>query len=214
METPIYTSIIGGVDQLSAAPDLENVSFHCYSDIGIKSKNYTVFPQKVGENKWLQSRKFKILSHNYYQKKSLWIDGRVEVKASVLDFISEHSQKDFTVFKHPYSSSIQEEAQRCLDVGILEDGQLIHKQLKKYREEGFKDHWLMAGGIILRKNSKVCQAINNLWWKELNEFPTRDEISLPFVLWKLGLKVNVLDLDIFNNPYFKFNARRQGDLIL
>lgn len=207
----IYTAIIGGVDQLSDAPSLANHNFHCYTDSPLQAKNYAFFPQEVGPDKWLESRKFKILAHHYNQEPSLWIDGRVELSQKVLEFIDENLQHDFSVFRHPYSKSIEEEAERCLKMGILKNSQLMNQQLNKYREQGFQYPDLMAGGIILRRNTEQTKAINTLWWQELNEFPTRDEISLPYVLWKLGVKVNVIEMDIFDNPYFKFNARRMGD---
>ncbi len=209
--TKVYTSIIGGVDNLSDAPLLNEIQFHCYTDSDIKAKNYSVFKEKVGSNKWLESRKFKILSHHYQKGKSLWIDGRVEVKSNVIEFLEKNENHDFILFKHPHSDTIQAEAERCLSLGILKDDYLVKTQLDKYEKLGFSDHKLMAGGIILRNNCQMVKSINELWWKELNEFPTRDEISLPYVLWKLGIEVNVLDLDIFNNPYFKFNKRRLGE---
>lgn len=209
--TNIYTAIMGKVDKLSDAPRLKDVNFTCHTDSTINAKNYRIIQEKVGANNWLESRRFKILSHHYYWENSLWIDGRVEVNKNIVEFLDSHSNHDFTVFRHPYSNSIQEEAQRCLSAGILKDSKLVGQQLKTYVEEGFKDHQLMAGGIILRKNSAELKLINELWWKELNKFPTRDEISLPYILWKLNLKVNLVDLDVFENPYFQFNARRMGD---
>lgn len=209
--TNIYTSIIGGVDNLSNAPKLQDINFQCYTDSKIQAKNFQIIQEKVGDNKWLESRRVKIRSHDYYNDTCLWIDGRVIVNKNVSDFLDLHADNDFTVFRHPYSKSIHEETERCLRAGILKDPKLVGSQLRKYKEDGFGDHQLMAGGIILRKNGEVAKAINELWWEELCEFPTRDEISLPYVLWKLNLKVKILDLDIFNNPYFQFNARRLGD---
>lgn len=207
----IYTSILGGVDSLADAPKLNNVHFQCYANSKIKAANYSIYKVDEVSNPWLDSRKFKVLSHHYQKHNSLWIDGRVEVKENILDFIKQCSDSDFTLFPHPFSNSIEEEAQRCLNLGLLENKRLVESQIGKYHKEGFSDGQLMAGGIIFRKNTESSKAINELWWKELNEFPTRDEISLPYVLWKLGLKVKVLDLNIFNNPYFNFNTRRQGD---
>jgi hypothetical protein len=49
------------------------------------------------------------------------------------------------------------------------------------------------------------------WWKEFIEYSKRDQISLPYVLWKNGIKindVNELGKDLSTNYAFQKSIHR------
>jgi hypothetical protein len=52
--------------------------------------------------------------------------------------------------------------------------------------------------IIVRKNDIITQGINELWWQEYSTGSCRDQVSMPYVLWRLGVKPN----------YFRFHSRK------
>lgn len=60
------------------------------------------------------------------------------------------------------------------------------KQLYEYEKIGFPRHFgLYENSIIVRKHKdKMLKKIMNDWWNEYNKYPTRDQFSLPFVIWK------------------------------
>jgi hypothetical protein len=39
------------------------------------------------------------------------------------------------------------------------------------------------------------------WWKEIEKFSYRDQISFPYVCWKNDFKPDICDQDIYNNEW-------------
>ena len=52
-----------------------------------------------------------------------------------------------------------------------------------------------------------------LWWAQLEEFTKRDQLSLPYVLFRSGLAVKLWDWNYkYENPYFMRYLHRRGAL--
>ena len=54
--------------------------------------------------------------------------------------------------------------------------------------------------------------MNELWWAEINTESKRDQVSLPFILWKSKLPFEVIQVDVFNgdnNPYLKWYPHKK-----
>ena len=55
------------------------------------------------------------------------------------------------------------------------------------------------------------------WWEEYNKYPTRDQFSLPYVVWKTGFdaeRIAILGNNINRNPRFNRVQKHigQGEL--
>lgn len=148
----------------------------------------------------------KILPHRFFQQYSytLWIDASVLPLFDDINFLIDKYLKtaDLALFKHPWRNSIKEEADECIKLG-LDSPEKIQRQVKKYQNEGYPDSSLYAGTIILRRMSTQTTKFNEIWWKEIKRHSKRDQLSLPYAIWKANIKVNILGLSHIDNTYFK-----------
>jgi hypothetical protein len=82
----------------------------------------------------------------------------------------------------------------------------IMEQVNHYRSHGYPEHnGLMAMGVI----GRVCRdteldAINERWWHENLRWTYQDQLSLPYVLWKLGKSYVPIDMYLWRNEYFSW----------
>lgn len=214
MPTTVYTAIFGSngpYDQLMEPTPLPNVEYHCYTDYRVTSDRVIVHHQSAATTPWLESRRYKTLAHQYAQGNSLWLDGRIHPTGELDHFLAEVCQQEFALFGHPYSQTLEEEAERCLDRGYLTDRTQVERQLATYRQDGYVDTFMAANGLIFRRNTAKVRQINELWWTQVQQWQTRDELSLPYVCWKLGFRPHVIERNLFDQPGFTIGSHRVVD---
>lgn len=144
---------------------------------------------------------------------SLYLDGsitpKVQVKPLVEGWLELH---DMALLKHPHRTCAYDEIDACV----------TRKKISPEEGEKARSHLMLAGfprnfglwacGIIARRvHSNPIQIFAApLWWELVEKVP-RDQIWLPFVLWKLKQstkRINTIDANIFDNRWFSF--RRHG----
>ncbi len=94
-----------------------------------------------------------------------------------------HISAEVSVYHHKTSRRcLFEEAAFCLSrgVGVAAD---IKRQIAAYKADGMPEQFgLFEGNVIYRKPE--ASAFNEAWWKQVNTYSTRDQISMPYVFWK------------------------------
>jgi len=69
----------------------------------------------------------------------------------------------------------------------------VKEQKDFYLSEGCPDNTgIFMGGLIVRRHTKAIARLNELWWEQITKFSQRDQLSLPYVLWKLGITPSIL----------------------
>jgi hypothetical protein len=143
----------------------------------------------------------KVLPHRLFAEAdySLWIDGSVLAVAPfglerLVDVFLDTA--DLCVFAHSRRGCAYEEASYCSALG-LDDSETIRAQMSRYAAEGFP---LRAGlgeaSVILRRHTAAMAEFNELWWREIEHGSSRDQLSLPYVVWKTGLSYNRFPLSL------------------
>lgn len=152
---------------------------------------------------------------------SIYIDGNIQIISDITPLIENFisSGAKLGIFSHPQRDNIIEEYSACSALNKFGKGEggLAVKQIEKYARDGYKlDSKLFVATVLLRKHDDTedLDRAMELWWKEINTFSSRDQLSLPYVLWKTGLPCQVYEIDIFNNPYFRRSAHRREKLTL
>jgi len=178
----IYTSITNNKDNL-----IEGV-------VRVDAPNIFIDPVR-------NARAPKILSHLYSPGSySLWVDGNIQLLLKNYDgLIREYLDHcDICVFRHFERTNIYQEAEIIKKLQ-LDNKKLVNKQMKRYKLEKFSGDGLCESGVILRRHTKEIIELNNLWWAEICFGSKRDQLSLPYCLWKLNIKIN----------FFPGNTRKQ-----
>ena len=137
----------------------------------------------------------------YYRKlssnSSVYVDANVRPIASLgplfEDFLS--SSADIGLYRHYARSTVRDEARACIARNKVENPASVEEELGFYESQGFPDdNGMWEGSVILRRHdsTRLDRAMDE-WWDLYQKFQTRDQFSLPFVIWKHGLEVFDLD---------------------
>jgi len=195
----VYTCITGGYDSLmEPAVVTPGVDYVCFTDNpGLKSKNWKIVPMPEelnGLSEVKQQRGVKILAHRYLSDYdiSVWVDGAVQVKGNIKEYLKSLDFGKFCVFipEHPVRKCIYAEKDACIRTKKIKgDGiALAEKQMKRYREEKFPSNYgLVQTNVMMRRhNDPYCKELMEKWWEELKDNSHRDQLSFNYALWKVG----------------------------
>ena len=143
--------------------------------------------------------------YDYY----LWIDGNQAFKHpdAVKYFLDSCKGYDMVFTRHPKRPSIRQEA-RVMRKGVRQ--QPYYRQRYKGEQDAelysliahdkdYVDDTLLSGGIFIYRNTAKVQAALKKWWYFMTRYHINDQLSLPYVLKKAGLKIHILDDDIRAN---------------
>lgn len=120
---------------------------------------------------------------------SIYIDGSIQPDADIFPLIGRLGNCFIGMYDHFQRDCIYEEAKTVVRVN-KENSNIVEKQVEKYKEEGFPEHYgLTACGIIARKhNDPLCIKIMDEWWNIFLNYSKRDQLGFMYVMWKNGLK--------------------------
>lgn len=194
---------------------IANVDRFCFTDMNIQEGCHQLIPVKRGQylgNSFYHIAKKMDLNHlepirrqrfikvcipdelfdNY--EYSVYVDCK---RASVIDFewllSFMESQSDFVTRRHKTRDCVYDEGRVCIEKR-KDDEKTILKQLDFYRSENYPIHnGLHYSYILLRRHTKRMKEFSRLWWKQIEKYSFRDQISLPYVAWKYGMKISICE---------------------
>ena len=208
----IYTCVTGGYDKIERPNFIsEGFDYVCYTDDhNLKSDIWEIrqIPEKLlylGNAKI--NRYIKLHPHELFPEYdlSIYIDGNVDLKADINEFIEDRcSDGDVFFYKHPYRDCIYDEMDAVVSGG-QENKEIVNAIRARYEKEGFPKHFgLSQNNIIIRRhNEKNCMRLMTLWWNEVFYNSYRDQLSLFYVIWKNpDIKVKILEEYLWFSKYF------------
>lgn len=140
---------------------------------------------------------------------AIWIDASIITTSDLSPLVERFhkSSKALGVIPHPDRHSVYQEAEACLKLN-KDEGSLIQSQIQHYVELGFKGRGLVESGFMMFDlNNKMTTSFLNCWWREIDTYSKRDQLSLSFALEEVGVK-----------PFFLMqrpnNVRNSEDFIL
>lgn len=206
----VYTAIFGGYDALLDPAIVEDgVDYVCFTDDPTLNSDIwnVVLVSGVYRDHRRTAKAFKILPHVWFQNYdfSVWIDGRLHIQGGISELVrAVESRSAFACFSHPNRSCAYTEGMICILHGKDRVLPICQQMLKYSRQRYPKKSGLFAGGLIVRKhNVKEIIHAMELWAEEIDSHSVRDQLSLGFVAWKCGLKIQTFDGDLWDNKYFK-----------
>lgn len=207
----IYTAIFGGYDGLIEQPDIPGVDYICFTDDpDLRSSQWDVrmAPARYTHPR-MSAKWFKALAHKALPEYgiTIWIDGgtRLLTRQFVDVVVTCLEGADLALFRHPVRDTIRAEAEFCTPLPKYA-GQPMIEQVEHYSAQGFADdNGLFAGGILGRRHpSREIQRFGRLWLRENRKWTYQDQLSLPYVLWKLGISPAVIPQPLWGNGLFDF----------
>ncbi len=192
----IYTCITGNYDQ--ALPPLvhySNCKYILFTDNPQNFKNTlgwdiqniprqaTVYKNLAEINRYLKFHPQEICDTNY----SIYVDGNIQLLAGINEWLTfTKNPCGIAIFNHSFRNCLYREGETCIYIkrGNV-DG--IKKQLVRYEQEGMpRGYGLKEASVIVSDLSNIKSIeILKLWWEEyLKSGSGRDQLALPYVLWK------------------------------
>lgn len=213
----VYTAIRDGYDDLKEPLVInEKFKYICFTNNKmIKSdiweiRNPEDYMDITEDNLW--DKKLKVLPHRFLPEyeTSIWLDASMQIVGELCQYMDRYQKySDLLFIPHYERECIYEEAAACIILG-KGNKQNIIRQINYYFEEKYPfDNGLVCGGFMIRNhNIGYVKKVMEDWWKQICIFSTRDQISLPYVLWKNQCVVDVSKEYCNDNDWIKVYAHK------
>ena len=125
----------------------------------------------------------------------LWVDSCQLIKMDPNRIRKEYLRdNDVALFDHPYRNCAWAEGYVCITqsgVGI-DHPDLISSQLRFYETVGMpKNFGLYEMSCYMIRNNDVTKKMGLTWLEQVFKFGSRDQVSFPYVLWRLKDEINI-----------------------
>lgn len=205
----VYTCITGDYDSLKnlSYPD-NNFDYICFTNNKDITSDFwkVVYISEDLDNLTL-ARKIKILGHDELKKYDLtiWLDGAMQLRKPLSTFLDECcdlDNYDMVGFNHRDRDCIYDEIDTC--VFLFKESVENAKKIETFlRKEKYPEHnGLIESTALVRKNNDSVKKLMKLWFDMVTRFSRRDQLSFNYCLWKNPIRIQMLDMHVFNNDYF------------
>ena len=216
----VYSCITGDYDNLHDIlyPE-KTIDYYCFTNNkNLKSNTWKIiYIENNGLDNVRLARKIKILGHpiiNQYET-VVWTDADVIWQQPISKFIKSCLKtSSLAIFKHHVRNNIRDEAIACLRLR-KDDKATILKTLHHYESVGYPDNnGLCESTVFIKKpnDPKVVETMQ-IWFDIVKDFSRRDQLSFNYAVWKTKLKVNYINLNVWDNSWF-FTAKHTPNKII
>lgn len=192
----IYTALFGK-RSVFRMPKISSLGIDriCFTDLDLEDNFYQVRKMKLDHLTSVRRQRFvKIcipdeIFDNY--EYSFYLDYKHPSTVN-FDWLLSHMklQTDFLIRQHRVRDCIYDEGVKCIKKG-KGSKEIILNQLDFYRNENYPAHnGLYASFILFRRHTQGLKELSRLWWEEVERWSFRDQISLPYVIWKHGIEIS------------------------
>lgn len=211
----LYTSIFGAYDELREVPrQTVRHDARCYTDQDFRSGTWRIERREpaFASDPILSARQFKIAHPISGYETCVYLDGAFQIlRSDFLEFmLSKLESHQFVLLAHPHRACAYDESEACLEFRKGEPG-VIREQVTRYEVEGLpRKYGLWATGCFAFRNNEATYRFRQAWWNELRQTSNRDQISLPYVIWKTGVgsQIATTEEDVFDNRYIQWTGHR------
>ena len=219
MRKVVYTCITGNYDVLRDIRREPGFDYVCFTNNRLlRSSSWdVVYIDEPLDNRVLQ-RKVKILGYQYLSDYDLliYVDANISLRNGLQAFLDREcdlERYDMVSFRHRYRDCIYEEINACISEykETLEAGQHIEAFL---RSEHYPEHnGLTENTVIVRKNTSEVNALMDAWFDMILRFSSRDQLSFNYCLWKHPVRIQILNMNVLDNYYFRSLRHQKLDLL-
>ena len=212
----VYTCITNGYDLLREPTCIDEFcDYYFITDNNEHPRKDTVYkyldikdivPKGISspkdQNRYCKMHGYSIFSDYKY---SVYVDGSLQIIGKISELIAAIGKYGVGFHSHPYAEDPYVE---MLHLSLIERVLVNEARpvAQKFAEEGFpREYGSVEGGLIVCDNSNpVAREILNNWYENYMRFQAkRDQIYLPYTLFKMGISVEDVNT-------FKCNLRSNG----
>jgi hypothetical protein len=147
---------------------------------------------KPEQNIRKQSRHIKLLPHRYIDGDLfVYVDANYEIKADINPYVRMYFRGGLLLTRHPTRSCVYQEQKAVLDAKKCAQS-VVNQQVLAYQLQGMpKNYGMFANNFFIR--DRTADDFCELWFHEIDKHSYRDQISLPFLLWKHRYPAGVVE---------------------
>ncbi|XP_057427075.1 probable hexosyltransferase MUCI70 [Lotus japonicus] len=139
----------------------------------------------------------KMLSHRLFPqaKYSIWVDSKSQFRRDplgVLEALIWRTDSILAISEHGARSSVYDESKAVVKKNKAKPEE-VEVQLNQYRKDGLPEDKRFNGkkalceaSVIVRKHTPITNLLMCTWFNEVVRFTSRDQLSFPYVLWRLN----------------------------
>jgi GT2 family glycosyltransferase len=120
---------------------------------------------------------------------AIWIDAHIMILGDIYPMIARFvaSKSAVAAVPHPGRTSIYEELEACVQRKI-DDAETMREQVARYRATGFDHSDLIETNLMMfRLPDGRTRAFLDIWWREIDCYSKRDQLSVNYALQKAGI---------------------------
>lgn len=152
------------------------------------------------------ARYYKTMSHKIFPDAdvTIWLDANIRILVLYESAVSWLLGNDIAAFKHPQRNCVYEEIAACK---LLKKGNRknIERQERAYLNAGLPHKGgLLDTRCVIRRHTEKVKALNEMWWAEIEKFSERDQVALPYALWKQDMDISYIPGTSRRGQFFWF----------
>ncbi|XVE83468.1 hypothetical protein DITRI_Ditri16bG0090500 [Diplodiscus trichospermus] len=144
----------------------------------------------------------KMLPHRLFPhaKYSIWVDSKSQFRRDplgVLEALLWRRNSVLAISEHGARSSVYDEAKAVVKKHKATP-EAVEVQMTRYHQDGFPEDKRFNGkkalneaSVIVRKHTPLTNLLMCLWFNEVVRFTSRDQLSFPYVVWRLKALKNI-----------------------
>lgn len=136
---------------------------------------------------------------------AIWLDMTHWQYASLKPLLTHNH---LMLHKHGVRKKVKEEVFSLISLNF-DTPEILNSQMNYYYKEGFLDNiGLYATSCLIMRNTYEYRKLSEMWWEEICKWSKRDQVSLPYCLWRLGIEPGIISGKdrLGFSPYFKFKS--------
>lgn len=203
MRRCVYTVLTNNYDMLrSPIARPTGFDFICFTDNpNLQVSGWQMRYIEPADNPVKQQRQIKIQPHVFLPeyKITVYHDASSQLKRDLSYVIRKYFQGGMLLKIHPTRLCIYSEARQIIALG-KDTSESINKQVVAYQAEGMPANYgLYETGIIIRENRADVNAVCDAWWKEVEKYSHRDQMSLTVVMWRMNYKPTAVPYNMLSS---------------
>lgn len=198
----VYTAIFGNYDipqEPIVVPD--NCEFVLITDQKVPGKSAwkcidpaSIIPKYEELSNAEKNRFCKMFPHKVFPdvRYTIYIDGNIKVITDLTELVNHDLSSGLQFHKHKARNCVYEELEACSILGKASKDAIGAYRTVLQKRQFPAQYGMVECNVIVRdsKNS-IMKDIMEEWWEEFhNHEVKRDQLSMPYLLWKHGIEVS------------------------
>lgn len=197
-----------------------DIDFICFTDDkNFENKGWKPYHYKNEDLSIIENtRRIKFFPHYFLKKydETMYVDSNISIQKDPNHLFDKYlfDKNCLAIPNHPYRKCVYKEARFLIKIRFFssKEKSILESQIKYYMEKKMPSNYgLTENNIILRTNNSFQNKLmSQLWWNEFINGCKRDQISLPYIIWKKKINFkNITESPRFSNYYFNIHLHKK-----